>query len=274
MSASKDTEMCRRTVRTALVTRSSASLTPQVPDARVRAAMAAFYKSNEGYAHQQASHTAAYFHRLLGVMDAVLAQPHLSLLEIGAGSAVGDAGLSRQAPRCASRRDGAVAGVDPGRHARQPAVAARSRRECARPSVSGSLVRCRRCLRGAGTSSRRGAALGEMLRVVRRPGYIIIGLPNHASLWTPIEDRLRRRDRRAFGVEARPRRVAMVQAKRGALRGESDSHRARSFCIASRFCTRPPAAMRTPSTTQRRSTCCDSFATAVRRSSRAAPACD
>ena len=44
-------------------------------------------------------------------------------------------------------------------------------------------------------------ALDEMLRVVRRPGYIIIGLPNHASLWTPIEDRLRGRDRRAFGVE-------------------------------------------------------------------------
>jgi SAM-dependent methyltransferase len=43
-------------------------------------------------------------------------------------------------------------------------------------------------------------ALDEMLRVVRRPGYIIIGLPNHASLWTPLEDRLRRRDRRAFGI--------------------------------------------------------------------------
>ncbi len=44
-------------------------------------------------------------------------------------------------------------------------------------------------------------ALDEMLRVVRRPGHIIIGLPNHASLWTPIEDRLRGRTRRAFGVE-------------------------------------------------------------------------
>jgi SAM-dependent methyltransferase len=43
-------------------------------------------------------------------------------------------------------------------------------------------------------------ALDEMLRVVRRPGHIVIGLPNHASLWTPLEDRLRRRDRRAFGV--------------------------------------------------------------------------
>jgi ubiquinone/menaquinone biosynthesis C-methylase UbiE len=44
-------------------------------------------------------------------------------------------------------------------------------------------------------------AFDEMLRVLRRPGHIVIGLPNHASLWTPIEDRLRRRNRRAFGVE-------------------------------------------------------------------------
>ena len=44
-------------------------------------------------------------------------------------------------------------------------------------------------------------ALDEMLRVLRRPGHVIIGLPNHASLWTPIEDRLRGRTRRAFGVE-------------------------------------------------------------------------
>ena len=46
-----------------------------------------------------------------------------------------------------------------------------------------------------------GQALDETLRVLRRPGYIIIGLPNHASLWTPIEDRLRGRTRLAFGVE-------------------------------------------------------------------------
>ena len=64
------------------------ALSPCPPDARVRAALAAFYKSNEGYALQQASHTAAYFHRLLDVMDAMLAQSHLSVLEIGAGSAV------------------------------------------------------------------------------------------------------------------------------------------------------------------------------------------
>ena len=44
-------------------------------------------------------------------------------------------------------------------------------------------------------------ALDEMLRVVRRPGCVIIGLPNHASLWTPFEDALLRRNRLAFGVE-------------------------------------------------------------------------
>ena len=59
-----------RTPRHALDT----ELTPALPDAQVRAAMAAFYKTNEGYALQQASHTAAYFDRLLGVIDAVLVQ--------------------------------------------------------------------------------------------------------------------------------------------------------------------------------------------------------
>jgi SAM-dependent methyltransferase len=44
-------------------------------------------------------------------------------------------------------------------------------------------------------------ALDEALRVLRRPGFIIIGLPNHASLWTPVEDRLHRRQRLAFGVD-------------------------------------------------------------------------
>jgi cyclopropane fatty-acyl-phospholipid synthase-like methyltransferase len=73
-----------RTPRHALDT----ELTPALPDAQVRAAMAAFYKTNEGYAHQQASHTAAYFDRLQGVLDAVLVQRQMSVLEIGAGSAV------------------------------------------------------------------------------------------------------------------------------------------------------------------------------------------
>jgi hypothetical protein len=49
MATLRDTEMRGR--RHALDT----ELTPALPDAQVRAAMAAFYKSNEGYALQQAS---------------------------------------------------------------------------------------------------------------------------------------------------------------------------------------------------------------------------
>ena len=176
-------------------------LTPEVPDVRVRTAMAAFYQSNEGYARQQGSHTAAYFARLIGVLDAVLAGPKLEILEIGAGSAgamrtflAAHPGaravameLSPSSLRAASRGGvpslRAVAGTAlqlPFRDRSLDAVAAFEVVEHL-PDVA--------------------LALDEMLRVVKRPGHIIIGLPNHASLWTPLEDRLRARDRRAFGVE-------------------------------------------------------------------------
>lgn len=176
-------------------------LTPQVPDARVRAAMASFYKSSEGYAHQQASHTTAYFNRLLGVMDAVLTQPNLSLLEIGAGSA-------------------AAMHTYLARHPAARAVAMELSPLSIRAATQGSATSLRAVAGNALQLPFRdrsldvvvafeviehipdvGVALHEMLRVVRRPGYIIIGLPNHASLWTPLEDGLRRRTRRAFGVE-------------------------------------------------------------------------
>ena len=47
------------------------------------------------------------------------------------------------------------------------------------------------------------AALEEMLRVLRRPGYLVIGVPNHASLWTPLGDAFWGRNRLAFGIENR-----------------------------------------------------------------------
>jgi SAM-dependent methyltransferase len=175
-------------------------LTPVVPDSRVRARMAAFYKSSEGYAHQQGTHTTPYFERLLGVIDAVLAQPGLHVLEIGAGSAAAMHTFLARHPGSratvielssvslkATKRGGsvslrAVAGTAlqlPFRDRSLDAVVAFEVVEHL-PDVA--------------------LALGEMLRVVRRPGHIIIGLPNHASLWTPVEDRLRSRDRRAFGI--------------------------------------------------------------------------
>ena len=47
------------------------------------------------------------------------------------------------------------------------------------------------------------AAVAEMLRVLKRPGHLVFGLPNHASLWTPLEDVVLGRTRLAFGVDGR-----------------------------------------------------------------------
>ena len=65
------------------------------------------------------------------------------------------------------------------------------------------------------------AAVAEMLRVLKRPGHLIFGLPNHASLWTPLEDILLGRTRLAFGVDGRrgalhwwARNLRMSMAKR------------------------------------------------------------
>jgi SAM-dependent methyltransferase len=174
-------------------------LTPVVPDAEVRAAMAAFYKSNDRYAHQQASHTAAYFGRLLGVIDAVLTQPNPRVLEIGAGSAAAlRAFLGRRTDARAVAMELSPASI---RAASQGPSTLRA--------IAGNALQipCRDRSLDAVVAFEVlehlpdvALALEEMLRVVRRPGHIIIGLPNHASLWTPLEDFLRRRDRRAFGI--------------------------------------------------------------------------
>jgi ubiquinone/menaquinone biosynthesis C-methylase UbiE len=176
-------------------------LTTAVPDARVRAAMAAFYKSNEGYALQQASHTTAYFQRLLSVIHGVLTQPNLSLLEIGAGSAVAMRNfLASHADAKAVAMELSPVSIGAARYGSPASLRAVAGNALDLPFRDRSVdaVVAFEVLEHLPDVAR---ALVEMLRVVRRPGYIIIGLPNHASLWTPIEDRLRRRDRRAFGVE-------------------------------------------------------------------------
>ena len=177
-------------------------LTRAVPDERVRAAMAAFYRSNEAYAHQQASHTIAYFSRLLAVMDAVLTGPNLHILEIGAGAGAAmreflathtDVRAVAMELSSSSQRDGSPR--------RSPSFMPLTGTALQLPFRDRSLdaVIAFEVLEHVPDVA---LALREMLRVVRRSGHIIIGLPNHASLWTPIEDALRRRDRRAFGVDS------------------------------------------------------------------------
>jgi SAM-dependent methyltransferase len=202
-------------------------LTPALPDSRVRAAMAAFYKNSEGYANQQASHTTTYFHRLLGVIDAVLTQPNPSLLEIGAGSATAmQSVLARHPDARAVAMELSPSSIQAARHGATPSLRVIAGNALDLPFQSRSVdaVVAFEVLEHLPDVAR---ALGEMLRVVRRPGYIIIGLPNHASLWTPIEDRLRRKDRRAFGVERGrgawrwfSRNVGLAWRKRVAARPE------------------------------------------------------
>jgi SAM-dependent methyltransferase len=174
-------------------------LTPEVPGAHVRAAMAAFYKSSDGYAHQQASHTTAYFTRLLGVMDAVLPQSNLTVLEIGAGSAAAmHTFLARHRGARGIVLELSPASIEAATHAGSSlrALAGNALQLPFRDRSIDAVVAFEVIEHLPDVAM----ALDEMLRVARRPGHIIIGLPNHASLWTPLEDAIRRRDRRAFGI--------------------------------------------------------------------------
>ena len=163
--------------------------------------MAAFYKSSEGYACQQGSHSTAYFSRLLDVINALLTQPDLHILEIGAGSAVAMHTFLAAHPQArAVAMELSPASIRAATHAGSPSLRAVAGDALQLPFRDRSLdaVVAFEVIEHLPDVA---VALEEMLRVVRRPGYIIIGLPNHASLWTPLEDYLRRRDRRAFGVE-------------------------------------------------------------------------
>jgi SAM-dependent methyltransferase len=176
-------------------------LTTQLPDDRVRAAMAAFYKHSEGYAEQQGSHRSEYFHRLLGVMEAVLTKPEIRLLEIGAGSAGAMRAFlaTRPGARAVAMELSSASLLDAGKSgtARLRAVAGNALQLPFRDRSLDAVVAFEVIEHLPDVAH----ALEEALRVVRRPGYIIVGLPNHASLWTPLEDRLRGRQRLAFGID-------------------------------------------------------------------------
>ena len=176
-------------------------LSARLPDAATRSALADFYRTNARYADQQAGHDRKYFRRLLPVVESVVSRASPRVLEIGAGSAGAlrafltsrpDAtGLAMEvsAPSLQRAADGRSAALQPiGGSALEIPIQTRSLDAVIAFEVIEHLPDVAQ-------------ALDEMLRVLRRPGHIIIGLPNHASLWTPIEDRLRMRTRRAFGIE-------------------------------------------------------------------------
>ena len=176
-------------------------LSTRLPDAATRSALAAFYRTNTLYAVQQAGHDRLYFRRLIPLMESVVPGTSPRVLEIGSGSAgalqaflmsrPGATGMAMDvsAPslqRAAENRGG------PLRPITGSALEIPFRNRSLDAVVAFEVIEHLPDVR---------QALDEMLRVLRRPGHIIIGLPNHASLWTPVEDRLRGRTRRAFGVE-------------------------------------------------------------------------
>ncbi len=162
--------------------------------------MARFYKHSEGYARQQGSHDASYFSRLLEVMGSVLTQPDLGILEIGAGSAGAMRTFlgTRPGARAVAMELSSASLLEAGHST--PALSAVAGDALQLPFRDRSLdaVVAFEVVEHLPDVAR---ALEEMIRVVRPSGHIIIGLPNHASLWTPVEDAVRRRRRLAFGVD-------------------------------------------------------------------------
>jgi SAM-dependent methyltransferase len=174
---------------------------PEVPDADVRAKLTAFYRTNAAYAGQQATHDDAYFGRLLAVARAVLPDERLRVLELGAASGGALRALRRVRPRIES------VAVDLSWASLQRAVRSGG---AAPGAVVGDALELP--FRDASVDAAMAfeviehlpdveRALREVLRVLRRPGYVILGVPNHASLWTPLADLARGSRRLAFGVD-------------------------------------------------------------------------
>ena len=166
-----------------------------------------------------------------GVIDAVLAQPQLSVLEIGAGSAVAMQDfLARHPDAKAVAMELSPASIRAARRGSAPSLRAVAGNALDLPFRDRSFdaVVAFEVLEHLPDVAR---ALGEMLRVVRRPG-----LHHHR----PAESRVSLdADRRSIAPPrsarvwrgTRPWRVALVQAQRGPCVAKAIFQRARSFCI-------------------------------------------
>ncbi len=180
--------------------------TPRVaaeePDADLRGRMRRFYRDAASYEAQVAAHDERYFRKYVGTLLRFVPTAIEDVLELGAGSG---AALSAYIDERRPRR---VAGLE---LSQRNLTAIRDRGgphsavggdalELPFAGASFDLVTCFQVVEHLPSVQR---AIDEALRVLRRPGYLAVGIPNHASLLTPVQDLLSGRTRFAFGVADR-----------------------------------------------------------------------
>jgi SAM-dependent methyltransferase len=172
------------------------------PGGELPARMRRFYRDAPAYELQVAAHDEAYFHKYVGTMLRFLPATLGSVLELGAGNGAALTAFVRE------RAPGRVVGLE-----LSPAgLAAIRGRGVPHRAVGGDalqlpfadasfdMVACFQVIEHLPSVR---TSLDEALRVLRRPGYLVVGIPNHASLLTPAQDLLIGRTRFAFGVEGR-----------------------------------------------------------------------
>jgi len=172
------------------------------PDAELRGRMRRFYRDAADYEEQVAAHDERYFRKYVGTMLRFLPAGIDSVLELGAGSGEAlDGYVSERAP-------GRVVGLELSHanlrtiHARGGPHAAVGGDALQLPFAAGSfdVVTCFQVIEHLPSVQ---TAIDEAVRVLKRPGYLVMGIPNHASLLTPTQDLLSGRTRFAFGVANR-----------------------------------------------------------------------
>ncbi len=180
--------------------------TPRVvaeePDAGLRSRMRRFYRDAADYEAQVAGHDESYFRKYIGTMVRFVPEGVDGVLELGAGSGAALDGFIEE------RRPGRVVGLElsrtnlaaiHGRGAPHVAVGGDAL-ELPFADRSFDLVTCFQVVEHLPSVQ---VAIAESLRVLRRPGYLVVGIPNHASLLTPTQDLIKGRTRFAFGVADR-----------------------------------------------------------------------
>ncbi len=164
--------------------------------------MRRFYREAADYEAQVAAHDEPYFRKYVRSMLRFVPPGAGDLLELGAGSGaaltafVGERSPARVVGLELSSSNLAAIG------ARGTPYEAVGGDALELPFADGSfdVVTCFQVIEHLPSVPR---ALDEAMRVLRRPGYLVIGSPNHASLLTPIQDLLSGRTRFAFGVANR-----------------------------------------------------------------------